>query len=388
MLSDPTRTSRHWPVTLGILGGGQLALMLSHAACRLGIRVRVLDPEASCPAKVAAEHVRGSWSDAETLADFAAQADVITVENEFVEAQKLAALERRGHMVLPSSETMRLVQDKLVQKQMLRDADVPVADFMQVAGQHELEDALTAFGFPLVLKKRTLGYDGTGNFTVSSPADAQSGVQKLGGFEAGLYAERWCPFTKELAVIVTRDRWGRTAMYPVVETRQHEHVCSSVVVPPRITSEQTSAALQMAARAVEAVAGVGSFGIELFLMPDGSILLNEMSPRVHNSGHYTLEACDCSQFENHVRAVCDLPLGSTRLRSAAAMVNLLAKSQGSGHPSGMTEALAIPGASVHLYGKLRASPGRKMGHVTALGEDADSALQTAQLAAEQISFRA
>lgn len=388
MLSDSMKTDPHWPVTLGILGGGQLALMLSHAATRLGMRVRVLDPGPTCPAGVAAEHVRGSWTDVETLIAFAEQADIITLENEFVEARKLAEIERRGRPVLPSSSTMQLVQDKLVQKRTLQAAGVPVADFMQVANAQELQDALTAFGCPLVLKKRTLGYDGTGNFTISTPADAEAGVQKLGGYETGLYAEKWCPFTKELAVIVTRDKEGRTVMYPVVETRQDHHICSSVTVPPRITPEQSSAALQMAARAVEAVAGVGSFGIELFLMPDGSLLLNEMSPRVHNSGHYTLEACDCSQFENHIRAVCGLPLGSTRLRSAAAMVNVLAKTQGTGHPTGMTEALAVPGASVHLYGKLRASPGRKMGHVTALGEDADSALRTAQQAADHISFRA
>lgn len=387
MLSVPTTTDPRWPLTLGILGGGQLALMLARTASQLGMRVVVLDPSPSCPAGYVAEHVRGSWADPQTLTDFASKADVITLENEFVEAGKLEPLERLGHTVWPSSGTMRLVQDKLVQKQMLRDAQVPVADFLSVNSQQELEEAAAKFGFPFVLKKRTLGYDGTGNFTVTSADTATQGVQKLGGFGVGLYAEKWCSFSKELALIITRDRQGRTAMYPVVETRQRNHVCSSVLVPCDITSEQADAASQMAVRAVEAVAGVGSFGIELFLMPDGALVLNEMSPRVHNSGHYTLEACDCSQFENHVRAVCGLPLGSTRLRSAAAMVNILGESPGSGHPHGLAEALAVPGASLHFYGKLRASPGRKMGHVTALGANAASALATAELAAQQISFK-
>ncbi|WP_240914883.1 5-(carboxyamino)imidazole ribonucleotide synthase [Roseimicrobium sp. ORNL1] len=380
-------TYPHWPITIGILGGGQLALMLARSASQLGMATLVLDPAPSCPAGASAKHGQGHWTDAEALADFAKGADVITVENEFVEAESLARLEQLGHTVLPSSGTMRLVQDKLVQKQTLRGAGVPVTEFLAVSSQHDLDEAMRMFGFPIILKKRTLGYDGTGNFTVSTPADIWSGVRRLGGFEAGLYAEKWCPFSKELAVIVTRGRQGQTVLYPVTETRQHEHVCSDVLVPCQITPQEAEAAAQMALRSVEAVSGVGSFGIELFQLPDGNLVLNEMSPRVHNSGHYTLEACDCSQFENHIRAVCGLPLGSTRLRSAAAMVNVLAKSTGTGYPCGMAEAMAIPGASVHFYGKLRASPGRKMGHVTALGASATSALETAKLAAAQISFK-
>jgi 5-(carboxyamino)imidazole ribonucleotide synthase len=190
----------------------------------------------------------------------------------------------------------------------------------------------------------------------------------------------------ELAVIVTRGRTGMTEVYPVAESRQLHHVCSSVLVPAPITPQQGAAACQMAVGAVEAVSGVGSFGIELFMLEDGSLQLNEMAPRVHNSGHYTIEACDCSQFENHLRAICGLPLGSSSLRSGAAMVNILAETSGSGTPVGLAEALAVSGACLHLYGKLGAKPRRKMGHVTALAETPLAALNIAELAARQIQF--
>jgi 5-(carboxyamino)imidazole ribonucleotide synthase len=185
---------------------------------------------------------------------------------------------------------------------------------------------------------------------------------------------------------VTRGKTGDRAVYPVAETRQNDHVCDEVIAPAAVSEAIAEQAARIAWEAVEAVDGVGSFGVEFFLMKDGRLLVNEMAPRVHNSGHYTIEACECSQFENHIRAIRGLPLGSTRMRAPAAMVNLLAKSLGSGAPRGIADALAIPGAHVHLYGKLHAAPGRKMGHVTALGETPEVALAIARSAAECIHF--
>jgi len=373
--------------TIGILGGGQLALMLARSASQLGIGVKVLDPSPTCPAKQAVgECQEGDWSNVETLRDFAKGVDLVTLENEFVNANLLADLEDRGHTVLPSSKTMRLVQDKLVQKQTLRQAGVPVVEFKSVTSIQELTDAAESLGYPFVLKRRTLGYDGTGNFTVSSSADVEKALQRLGGFEVGLYVEQWCPFMMEIAVMITRSITGETAVYPVVESRQENHVCSSVLAPAAIPSELAELAQNMALRAVDAIEGVGTYGVEFFLLKNGNLLVNEMAPRVHNSGHYTIEACDCSQFENHIRAIRGLPLGNTALRSPAAMVNLLAKTTGLGDPCGISDALAIQGAHVHLYGKLRATIGRKMGHVTALGESAEDALQTATRAANSIHF--
>ena len=376
-------------ITIGIIGGGQLALMLARAASQLGLKIRVLDPSPAPPARPAVGEFRqGDWNNLQALRDFASGVDVITVENEFVPAANLAELERIGYTVIPSSHTMNLVQDKLLQKQRLRAANIPVIEFRPVVSESSASSAGASFGYPFVLKSRTLGYDGTGNRTVSNPDEIAAAVKELGGFEAGLYAEKWCHFERELAVIIVRSINGETKSYPVVESRQREHVCASVIAPADVSEEIDAAARDLALRAVGAVDGAGVFGVELFQMQDGSIFVNELAPRVHNSGHYTIEACDCSQFENHIRAIRGLPLGSTAQHHYAAMVNLLATVNGSGAPHGISDALAVPHARVHLYGKLQATPGRKMGHVTALGNTRSEALETATKAASAINFKA
>jgi 5-(carboxyamino)imidazole ribonucleotide synthase len=372
---------------VGIIGGGQLALMLVRAASQLGLRARILESSPDCPAqREAADFCEGSHQSVAALNQLATGAEVITLENEFVEASLLAALEAGGREVWPSSRTMSLVQDKLVQKQTLRDAAVPVVGFLPVHQGAALADLAREIGLPFVLKKRRLGYDGTGNFTVRGEEDWPSALDKLGGPESGLYAERWCRFERELAVIVTRSTNGEHAIYPVVETRQREHVCEQVIAPAPVPEAIASRARHLALQAIEAIDGAGSFGVEFFLQDNGALLVNEIAPRVHNSGHYTIEACECSQFENHIRAIRGLPLGSTKLRAPAAMVDLLAKASASGAPRGIAAALAIPGAHLHLYGKLNAAPGRKMGHVTALGRTTDAALAIAQRAANCIHF--
>ncbi len=373
--------------TIGIIGGGQLALMLARAASQLGLRARVLDSSPLCPAqREVADFCEGSHQSQDALNRLATDSDVITLENEFVDATMLAALEAQGHEVWPSSRTMSLVQDKFVQKQTLQSAGVPVVGFELVTPDCAIDDVRRLMGSPFVLKRRCLGYDGTGNFTVHQETDWPAAVRKLGGHEAGLYAERWCPFERELAVIVTRSKNGEHVVYPVVETRQRNHVCEQVIAPAAVPKEIQERVTQLALQAIKAVDGVGSFGVEFFLLSDGNLLVNEIAPRVHNSGHYTIEACECSQFENHIRAVCGLPLGSAKLRAPAAMVNLLASENASGAPRGIADALAIPGASLHLYGKLHAAPGRKMGHITALGKTTDDALAVAQRAASHIHF--
>ncbi len=373
--------------TVGIIGGGQLALMLVRAAAQLGLRARVIDASPECPAqREVADFCEGSPESLAALIRFAMQADVITLENEFIDARLLAGLEAQGCEVWPASRTMSLVQDKLVQKQTLRNAAVPVVDYVPVNEGSTVQDIACQIGLPFVLKKRRLGYDGTGNFTVHRAEDWPAALEKLGGHKSGLYAERWCPFERELAVIGARSKTGEHAVYPVVETRQRNHVCEQVIAPAAVADNIAEQATRLALQAIEAVDGVGSFGVEFFLLADGTILVNEIAPRVHNSGHYTIEACVCSQFENHIRAIRGLPLGSTKLRAPAAMVNLLGKTSAGGAPRGIADALAISGAHVHLYGKLHAARGRKMGHVTALGCTADEALATAQRAADGIHF--
>jgi 5-(carboxyamino)imidazole ribonucleotide synthase len=239
-----------------------------------------------------------------------------------------------------------------------------------------------------MLKARRNAYDGKGNATIRSLADVDPAWNRLGGNKGNpLYIEEFCPFSAELAVIITRGRDGETAVYPVVETVQENHICHLVRAPAAIPAEVATRAAEVARLAIEAVDAVGSFGVEMFLTNEGKIVVNELAPRVHNSGHYTIEACECSQFENHVRAVLGLPLGSTRMVApAAAMVNLLGTIHAPGRVGGLHAALAVPGAHVHLYGKAMSGAGRKMGHVTALANTLADAEQTARNSATHIQF--
>jgi 5-(carboxyamino)imidazole ribonucleotide synthase len=376
-------------ITLGIVGGGQLAKMTAQAAAQLGCKVVILERQSEFPAgSVAARTLVGDWNDPDSLLELAALADVVTLENEFVETDALAVLEQNGYALWPSSATLRLIQDKFIQKQTLAAAGLPVPRMRAVQRVEDVLALAREWGWPFLLKARRNAYDGKGNATMRSSADIEAAWNKLGGHTGNpLFAEEFCPFIKELAVIVTRSVNGEVVTYPTVETIQRDHICHVVRAPAPVAPEIAERAAELARRAVQAVGAVGSFGVEMFLVEDGQLLINELAPRVHNSGHYTIEACVCSQFENHVRAVLGWPLGSTAMRApAAAMVNLLASANGPGTPQGLEEALRVPGAHVHLYGKTRSAPGRKMGHVTALGQTLADAEATAQRATDCIRF--
>lgn len=371
---------------LGIVGGGQLARMTAQAAQQLGVDVVILERVSESPAaSAAAEVLIGDWSSLEYLQALASRVDVVTFENEFVDAKLVEALGASGAQVWPSAHTMGVVQDKLRAKTTLAREGIPVPAFRAVASPQDLLDAAEEWAWPLVLKRRRDGYDGRGNATVRGAADVEGAWARLGG--APVYVEAFCPFTTELATIVTRSPDGATVVYPVVETVQRDHICHTVTAPASVPAAIAARAAELAKRAVSAVAGTGSIGVEMFLLADGALLINELAPRVHNSGHYTIEACDSSQFENHVRAVLRWPLGSPAMCApAAAMVNLLGAGDGPGRPAGLDRALAVAGAHVHVYGKRTSTRGRKMGHVTALGPTPEAALATVRAAARHIRF--
>ena len=369
---------------LGIVGGGQLAKMTVGAAASFGCEVVVLERQHDFPAHSVDSHALvGDWDDPAELVKLAALVDVVTLENEFVSPDALRVLEEGGHKLWPSVKTLSLVQDKLRQKRLFAQTGLPVARFADAPTR----EAVREFGFPSVLKSRRNSYDGKGNATVRTAADLEDGWKKLGGDGNALYIEALCPFERELAIIVTRGHDKTSVEYPVVETVNREHICHLVKAPASVSAATAAEVAAMARRAVAAIDGVGRLGLEFFLLADGRILLNEIAPRVHNTGHYTIEACVCSQFENHVRAVFGWPLGSAAMVApAAAMVNLLGFGDGDGVPQGLAEALRIPGAHVHVYGKTRSAHGRKMGHVTALGQDVKTAAASAQRAADCIQF--
>jgi 5-(carboxyamino)imidazole ribonucleotide synthase len=375
---------------LGILGGGQLGRMTLQAASVLGIDVVIGEHLPGTPAgRLAQREVifNGGWDDPVAIAELARLTPVITLESEFVDAAVLEQLEAQGATVLPTPQSVRIVQDKLLQKQALAQAGLPVAAFERVDALADAEAAAARHGWPVVLKARRNGYDGYGNALVRDAASLAAACAALGWPERELLVEQFVPFERELAVIVVRERGGGTIAYPVVETQQdpERHICRTVLAPAPVEREVAERAAAVAAEAVRAVGGVGTFGVELFALPDGSVLVNELAPRPHNSGHYTIEGCVTSQFANHVRAVLGLPLGDPSLRApAVVMVNLLGTAGSLPGLEEIAEALRVPGVALHLYGKSENRVGRKMGHVTAYGATLDDALHRANLAARGV----
>ena len=359
---------------IGVLGGGQLGKMLAQDASKMGLAVKVLDPTEKCPASPVAEQVAGSFGNKDDIVEFAKGVDILTVEIEHVDTAALEAVEASGVEVQPSPETIRVIQDKYAQKEHFASSGVPLPDFMKINCEKCASSAGKLYGYPFMLKSRTLAYDGRGNAVVNSPEDAANAVDSLGGYKQGLYAERMVPFVCELAVMVVRSRNGSVTSFPVVQTIHKNNICHTTEAPACIPKEIQQAALQAAERAVSCLKGAGVFGVELFLLNDGSVLLNEVAPRPHNSGHYTIEASGMSQYEAHLRAILGWPMGDTALKvGTSIMLNILGTGEGeegmrAAHDI-MGKAYATPGASVHWYGKAGVVPQRKIGHITIVADD-------------------
>ncbi|CAO0790225.1 unnamed protein product [Mucor circinelloides] len=357
---------------VGILGGGQLGRMMVEAASRLNLSVTILDAPVDAPAKQiesTQSHIQGAFNDAAKITELASQVDVLTVEIEHVDADVLSKIEQEGRVrVCPSAFTVKTIQDKYNQKKYLESHGIPVAEYREIKDAEALKEVAKEFGYPLMLKSKTMAYDGKGNYVVKSEADVEKAVAALS--KTPLYAEKWAPFVKELAVMVVRRANGEIRSYPVVETIHKNSICHLVIAPAQIDGSVAVKAQKIAENAIKSFPGAGIFGVEMFVMADGEILLNEIAPRPHNSGHYTIEACETSQYENHMRAILDLPLGSTAMKvPASIMVNIL------GENSDMEAcykpcqaALLADGATIHLYGKKESRAGRKMGHITLVGE--------------------
>ncbi|OSX60772.1 hypothetical protein POSPLADRAFT_1146389 [Postia placenta MAD-698-R-SB12] len=370
---------------VGILGGGQLGRMLAQAASVLNIDIVVLDVGEHGPAKqvVAPKsprlaHIDGSFTDAAKIRELAAKVDVLTVEIEHVDVNVLDEVQDSLPLgVHPSPSTIKVIQDKFAQKHHLAAHGCPLGEFVSVdATSESIISAIKKLGLPLMLKSRTLAYDGRGNFVIRDANQIEDAIGALGN--RPLYAEKWVPFVKEIAVMVVRSTTGEVRSYPAVETVHKENICHLVFAPFR-SRDPTIAdrARAVAEAAVKALHGAGVFGVEMFLLADGSVYVNEIAPRPHNSGHYTIEACETSQYENHLRAILSLPLGSTALKvPCAVMLNLIGASSDMEEITSVAQrALAVPGASVHLYGKSECRKGRKMGHITIVA-DSDAALRT------------
>ncbi|RKP30466.1 Phosphoribosylaminoimidazole carboxylase [Metschnikowia bicuspidata] len=361
--------------TVGILGGGQLGRMLVEAAHRLNVKTVILDAP-GCPAKqinALDDHVNGSFKDADAIGKLAKKCDVLTMEIEHVGAAALDAVSRAsGVPVYPLPETIRVIKDKYAQKKHLAGHGVAIVEFLDVSeNTPDVVAAIgTSLGYPFMLKARTMAYDGRGNFLVQSPEKIEEGLQCLGS--SALYAEKWCPFTKELAVMVVRTVEGEVFVYPTVETIHQDNICHVVYAPARISDSLREKASILAQNAVKSFLGCGIFGVEMFLLPTHELLVNEIAPRPHNSGHYTIDACVTSQFEAHIRAVTGLPMPKnfsklTTTNTNAIMLNVLGDSSTyNGELAICRRALETPNASVYLYGK-ESKPKRKVGHINIVG---------------------
>jgi len=348
---------------VGVVGGGQLAWMMGDAALKLGIDLVVQTPSASDPAvSVAAAAVLAAVDDVEATAELADSCDVITFENEFVDLDALGKLAQQGVLFQPSLPSLAPLLDKYVQRCYLQDLGLPTPRFWAWDCGADLPSG--QIDFPFVIKARRHGYDGQGTFIVKNEADFKFVCTKFKG--RSLLLEEFVPFDRELAAIAARSASGFIAVYPIVETQQENQVCRLVIAPADISLDVKAEAESIARTLLNSLQAVGVFGIELFLTADNKLLVNEIAPRTHNSGHFTIDACKTSQFEQHLRAVCQLPLGNCELNSAGAvMVNLLGYESAESDYLGKRKQLAqISGAFVHWYGKKESRPGRKLGHVT------------------------
>jgi 5-(carboxyamino)imidazole ribonucleotide synthase len=377
-----------FPQRLGILGGGQLARMTLQAAVPFGIDTVILADAPDSPAgRVAGHEVVGDWQNETALRRFADLVDVVTLENEFVDAAVLEHLKEWGKQVRPGALVLQAIQDKLIQKQTLADAGLPVPRFAAIASPNDIEIAAASYGWPLILKARRNGYDGYGNAALHAPQDIVPALDRLGWPQRELLAEQMVPFVHELAVLVARGVDGACITYPVVETVQHNHICHIVRAPAQIPASLAQQATAVARAAAETVGGIGITAVELFQTTDDQIVINELAPRPHNSGHFSINACYTSQFENHLRAVLGLPLGDPSLRvHAAVMINLLGTRDGVARLGGLADALRVPGVHGHVYGKRDVRRGRKMGHLTALGTDLHETEARALAAAQMIEM--
>lgn len=351
---------------LGMVGGGQLGRMFIQEAINFDVHVHVLDPDANAPCKhIAHSFTQGSLNDYDTLYNFGLDKDVLTVEIENVNIEALEALEKLGKKVFPQPRVLRIIKDKGIQKEFYKEHNIPTAPFQVTNNLEEIKQLATQL--PFVQKMRTGGYDGKGVQVIRTVSDFEH------AFETPSVIEEMIPFEKEISIIVARNESGEMAVYPAVECEFSEeaNLVEFLFAPANISTETENKAIELAKSVIEKLDMVGILAVELFLTKDGSLLVNEIAPRPHNSGHHTIECNVTSQFEQHMRSVLNLPLGSTAIIQAGAMINLLGEKgyEGDVFYEGLEKFIGKPGVHPHIYGKAQTKSFRKMGHVTIAGKD-------------------
>jgi 5-(carboxyamino)imidazole ribonucleotide synthase len=368
--------------TVGVLGSGQLGRMFAIAARRMGYRVHTLSPDEDTPTgQVADVEVKASYDDLDAVADFARHVSVVTFEFENVPAPTAQAAAGCAP-VRPSGLILHTTQQRIREKSFLTNAGLPVTPYREVRSLDGLNRALADLGCPAVLKTAAFGYDGKGQFRIDAPDRAAEAWNAIGKQEAVL--EAFIDFDREISVVAARGSNGEFVHYGAIENQHRRHILDVSIAPARVPASVAQEAVELARCVLERLDVVGVLCVEFFVARDESLLINELAPRPHNSGHLTVDACVTSQFEQQLRAVCGLPLGSTEMHRPAAMANLLGDLWTNGEPD-WAAACAFPGVKLHLYGKLDPRPGRKMGHLTALNHDPEEAYRTVLAARSSLS---
>ena len=374
---------------LGIIGGGQLGMMLTEAAKNMPEYISdviVLDPTKNCPAsRVGAKQIVADFKDKNAIVELSLQSDIITYEIESGDSEVLESLHDEVS-INPSPNTLKIIQDKYIQKQFLRKNNIPVADFDVIESLDDLEKKIANFQYPALLKARRDAYDGRGNFKIENSSQIETAYQRFSGRHTMI--EKFVDFKMEVSVIAARNIHGEIATYPMVENIHKDNILEYTIAPARVDNKISSEADRIAKKTMDVLHGAGVFGIEMFVTKDDMILINEIAPRVHNSGHHTLQSSDTSQFEQHLRAILGLPLGSTKLRHATIMCNILGPKDFVGRYKPII--LEQKGVYLKMYHKNDAKPQRKLGHFNVVDEsdtnDMESLLERAKELKNSIQF--
>lgn len=374
---------------VGIIGGGQLGKMMINEASKMGIFTAVLDPSEDCPGGNLSNHkVVGGFEDKESLRTLANTVDVLTCEFEHISVEALETLEKEGFLVYPKSHSLKIIQNKFNQKKLLEKHNIPLGEFSEIKEIKDIEEKVAEFGYPIMLKSQLGAYDGKGNYLIRNRDDIEKGYTELKGEIMPLYIEKYIPYEKEISVLCCIGANGDKVVYPVAENVHKNSILFETTVPANINKEIEEKAIKIATEVCGLFDTLGILCIEMFVTKDGDVLVNEVAPRPHNSGHFTIEGCVTSQFENHIRAIVGLPLGKTDLLTPTVMRNILGEVGYTGEVKieGAYEALSVEGSYLHIYGKKETKPERKMGHLTVVGETIDIAKERAKKAHQYIKI--
>lgn len=375
------------PFTIGIIGGGQLGKMICLEAKRLSLNVVILDPDPICPASsIANEQIIADFKDENAIFKLSDKCDLITYEIELANSMALGVLSEQNYAVHPSPATLSVIQDKYKQKVFLKENNISVPNFNYISSLMELKSLCKDYGYPSILKSCTDSYDGRGNYLIRNESDIEDAYNFFKGKKC--MVEQFIDFEMEVSIMVSRNLSGAIASFPVVQNIHINNILDTTIAPASIPDDIAKSAIDVAKKTLDSLRGSGIFGIEMFVSKDGKVLINEIAPRPHNSGHYSIEVCAVSQFEQHLRAILDLPIIDQNLICPAVMVNILGPGDFSGYYkiNGLKKLMSIPGANLHLYGKQISKPNRKLGHITLIGNDLEKLRHNAKIAKSLISI--